>query len=113
MDVDVEIHPKALKQLQLFERQYLQLLPLQYLTWPAPESIRSARSQEWAYKYCFDVDTNAYLPPSRYRFSALKRLVAEIERSIVDPEEDVRMSIFYHIACPYLQFTAHFYIQHV
>lgn len=80
---------EALAQLQLFHRQYQQLLDLPHLTWPADEHLRNAGAQEWIYERCFQDTSNAVLPPERYRLRVLKPLLSKIEKAIVDPDEDV------------------------
>lgn len=77
----------ALYQLRLFRRQYLQLVDLHNLTWPAAEYLRNANVQEWIFENCFEDD--GFLPPERYRLGTLKPLLRKVEESIVDPEEDV------------------------
>lgn len=87
------ISESALIQLRLFRRQYLQLLDLRHLTWPSSDYLRKSDVQEWLYESCFlDSDSNV-LPPESYRLRVLKPLLAQIEQSIVDPEEDVSLCL--------------------
>jgi len=78
--------------LQLFRRQYLQLLELRHLKYPAEEHLRRAEVQAWLYSKLFHVEENPRLPPERYRMQVLKTLLAKVEGSIKDPEEDVRLT---------------------
>lgn len=86
-DIVVGLSDDTLKQLRLFRRQYLQLLDLQHLNWPADEHLRRGQVQEWLYEHCFSGD--GFLPPERYQLRVLKQLMGRIERAVVDPEEDV------------------------
>ncbi|KAF1344577.1 putative methyltransferase-domain-containing protein [Delphinella strobiligena] len=83
------LEPDALKQLQLFRRQYLQLQDIQFLTWPSSDYLRRANVQEWIYEQCFQSVDDSVIPPERYQLRILKPLLARIENAIVDPEEDV------------------------
>ncbi|KAI5928100.1 putative methyltransferase-domain-containing protein [Camillea tinctor] len=75
-------------QLLLLRRQYLQLFEPDFLAWPPPQLLRSADAQAWIHKHMFDENRNEKLPPPRYRLRVLKPLLARIEKSIQDPEED-------------------------
>jgi len=79
-------------QLLLFRRQYLQLFEPDFLAWPPKALLRDAHIQDWLYKNLFDLNTHARLPAVRYRCRVLKQLIAKIEQSIEDPEEDVGAS---------------------
>ena len=79
-------------QLLLFRRQYLQVVEPDFLAWPPKQLLRDAGVQSWLYKKLFNSDQNARLPPERYQFRVLKPLVAKIEQSIDDPEQDVGIS---------------------
>jgi len=79
-----------LVELRLFRRQILQLLPLPHISWPSPSTLRKAASQDWIYDNLFDAEKNTSLPSERYQLLILKPLLAKIEASITDPEEDVR-----------------------
>ena len=76
-------------QLELFRRQYLQLVEVDFLAWPPTALLRDAGVQAWLYKRLFNADQNARLPPESYQFRVCKSLVNRIEQSIEDPEEDV------------------------
>ena len=76
--------------LKIFRRQYFQMLDLQHIIWPPAECLRKYKVQQWIFSQMFDLDSVSYPPPERYRLRILKPLLAQIEDSIVDPEEDVR-----------------------
>jgi len=80
-------------QLLLFRRQYLQLFEPDFLSWPPKPLLRDADAQAWLFKNLFDADRNDRLPSERYQLRVLKPLLAKIEQSIEDPEEDVGITI--------------------
>ncbi|KAI0512886.1 putative methyltransferase-domain-containing protein [Xylaria bambusicola] len=75
-------------QLRLLKRQYFQLFEPDFLAWPHPQLLRRSDAQAWLFKHLFDETRNAHLPPERYQLRVLRPLVARIEKSIQDPEED-------------------------
>jgi hypothetical protein len=81
--------PVAVSALDLFRRQYFQLLDLQELTWPPRDVLRSITAQQWLYNRLFNTNEITYMPPKRYQFRVLKKLLQLIEASVEDPEEDV------------------------
>ena len=76
-------------QLLLFRRQYLQLFEPDFLAWPPKALLRDPDAQRWLYQNLFDAEKRSRLPSDRYQLRVLKVLVAKIEQSIEDPEEDV------------------------
>lgn len=80
----------------LLRRQYLQLFEPDFLAWPPKQLLRDPDIQEWIYHNLFDSNQNTYLPPERYQYRVLKRLLAKIEQAIEDPEEDVGRFCFYY-----------------
>jgi protein-lysine N-methyltransferase EEF2KMT len=76
-------------QLVVFRRQYYQLFEPDFLAWPPKQLLKDADVQAWIYNNLFNHDNNVYLPPDRYQVRVLKPLLAKIEKSIEDPEEDV------------------------
>ena len=74
---------------ELLKRQYLQLIDPAELTLPRKELLRSPDTQAQIYNDIFDESRITYMPPERYRFRVLKRLVEALEDAIEDPEEDV------------------------
>ncbi|KAK5108765.1 hypothetical protein LTR62_007825 [Meristemomyces frigidus] len=75
-------------QLLLLRRQYLQLVEPDFLAWPPNSLLRDANAQSWIYKRLFDPERTPRLPPAHYQIRVLKPLLAKIEQSIDDPEED-------------------------
>ncbi|RWA13080.1 hypothetical protein EKO27_g2033 [Xylaria grammica] len=75
-------------QLRLFRRQYFQLFEPEFLAWPHPQLLRRGDAQAWLFKHLFDESRNPRLPPERYQLRVLRPLVARIEKSVQDPEED-------------------------
>lgn len=53
------------------------------------ELLRMPKIQTEIYDGLFNENKTAYLPPDRYRYRVLKRLVNALEEAIEDPEEDV------------------------
>ena len=80
---------EAIQESTILIRQCLQMLDLKNLTWPSNDSLRHSQVQESLYVALFDEKGNHFLAPERYRFRVLKSLVAKIEESVVDPDEDV------------------------
>ena len=60
-----------------------------FLAWPPEQLLRDPNVQAWLYRNLFFIDKNQYLPPERYQVRVLKPLMAKIEQSIKDPEDDV------------------------
>jgi hypothetical protein len=85
-------------QLILFRRQYLQIFEPDFLAWPPKQLLRDAHVQAWLFTHLFDSEKNSMLPPERYQLRVLKPLLANIEQAIEDPEEDVGIDIFHHVA---------------
>ncbi|KAI1434958.1 S-adenosyl-L-methionine-dependent methyltransferase [Xylaria sp. CBS 124048] len=75
-------------QLRLFRRQYIQLFEPDFLAWPHPQLLRRGDAQSWLFKHLFDESRNPRLPPERYQLRVLRQLIARIEKSIQDPDED-------------------------
>jgi hypothetical protein len=76
-------------QVLLFRRQYLQLFDPDFLTWPPKQLLKLSAIQSWIYMNLFDGEKNSMLPPPRYQLRVLKPLLARIEKSIEDPNQDV------------------------
>ena len=81
--------PRNLPQLRILQRQYLQLVEPQNLKWPDDATLKAPEVQSWLFKNLFDTANVTSPPPERYQLRTLKQLVAKLERSITDPEEDV------------------------
>jgi hypothetical protein len=80
---------KSDKDLEIFKRQYLQLVDIKDLRWPSRGILRLPTTQAWLFQELFSQAVAPYLPPERYQLRVLKRLLQAIEESIEDPEEDV------------------------
>lgn len=83
-----------LSRLQLFRRQYLQLLEPRDIKFPDDSLLRDEHVQAWLFEHCFDTERNPRSPPPRYRMRVLKLLVTRIEQAVLDPEQDVRSKTF-------------------
>jgi hypothetical protein len=70
--------------------QYFQLVDPPQLDLPPGNVLLRPAVQEALYERMFD-DSLTPLPPSAYRTRILKLIIARIEESITDPEEDVCM----------------------
>lgn len=81
----------ALPPVELLRRQYLQSIDPERLTLPSMEHLRLPEVQDQIFHGMFDESRTTYMPPYRYRFRVLKRLVNALEEAIEDPEEDVRL----------------------
>ena len=84
----IELHDLA--HLRIFQRQYFQLVEPSQLRWPQDAVLKSADVQSWMFAHLFDPAAVKSPPPERYQLRVLKLLMSKLERSIVDPEEDVR-----------------------
>jgi len=93
-------------QLLLFRRQYLQLFEPDFLAWPPKALLRDAHIQAWIYKNLFNLDVHPRLPAVRYRYRVLKQLIAKIEQSIEDPDEDVGAVTMFHLSIPRVTFLS-------
>ena len=74
---------------ELFKRQFLQLIDPDQLTLPCQELLRLPDTQAQIYSDIFDASNLIYVPPERYQFRVLKNLVKALEDAVEDPEEDV------------------------
>jgi protein-lysine N-methyltransferase EEF2KMT len=70
-----------------FYRQYMQ--QIHELTYPPGYLLVNPDIQCCLHKYFFDATQNKFLPPPRYQARVLRRVIEEIEKSMIDPEEDV------------------------
>lgn len=69
--------------------QYFQLVDPPNLALPPGNVLVQPAVQQALYEHMFD-ETLTPLPPTTYRTRVLKQIIARIEESITDPEEDVR-----------------------
>jgi hypothetical protein len=73
-------------ELQIFQRQVLQLVDPNELQWPSKDALRRQDIQARIYQRLF---RSEHPPPERYQLRVLKKLLNLIEESIVDPDQDV------------------------
>ena len=90
----------AAKQIELYRRQYLQLIDPQHLVVPHLDVLRLPQVQEEIYSKLFSDKNIPFLPPARYRFRVLKSLIDILQEAFQDPEEDVRLCL--HSSWEYL-----------
>lgn len=83
----------AQQQLQLFKRQYFQLLRPELLTWPGATVLKMLEVQTWLFEQLFNVENVKFPPPERYQLRVLKKLMSKVESAINNPEEDVRNTV--------------------
>jgi protein-lysine N-methyltransferase EEF2KMT len=82
-----ELHPN----LEIFRRQYLQLVPISQLRYPPVDVLKRIEVQNWLFSNLFDDNATLYVAPSTvYRLQVLKELLARIEDAFIDPDKDVR-----------------------
>ncbi|KAF1834894.1 hypothetical protein BDW02DRAFT_316006 [Decorospora gaudefroyi] len=80
--------PKISSQLRILLRQYFQLVEPHQLRWPDDSILKAPEVQSWFFENLFDTANITSPPPDRYQLRILKQLIAKLERSINDPEED-------------------------
>ena len=86
-------HMDAAQQIELYRRQYLQLIDPQHLTVPHLDLLRLPQVQEDIYSKLFSDKDTPFLPPARFRFRVLKALIDIFYEGFQDPEEDVRLCL--------------------
>lgn len=74
---------------RLLSAQYFQLMPLDALALPSKESIIKPGVQAAIYENLFNEAVVWPIPPLRYRSRILKAILARIEESVSNPDEDV------------------------
>ncbi|KAJ4986439.1 hypothetical protein SVAN01_08131 [Stagonosporopsis vannaccii] len=89
----MSVAQEKLAQLRILQRQYLQLVDPSQLRWPNAQVLKKPEVQAWIFSHMFDNTTVKSPPPERYQLRVLKLLISKLERSIVDPEEDVRFPL--------------------
>jgi hypothetical protein len=77
-------------QISILSAQYFQLVAPDSLALPPKESIIKPNVQATIYENLFNEAVNWPIPPVRYRTRVLKAILARIEESITNPDEDVR-----------------------
>lgn len=91
---------EATQQIELFRREYFQLIDPKRLHFPHMDVLRLPQVQEEIYSRLFSEATVTFLPPVRYRFRVLKALIDVLQEAFQDPEEDVRL--FLHSSLEHL-----------
>jgi hypothetical protein len=84
---------RDISQLRILQRQYFQLVEPQQLRWPDDAILKAPEVQSWLFTNLFDTTNVTSPPPDHYQLRVLKLLVSKLERSMTDPEEDVRSPI--------------------
>lgn len=81
-------------QLRILQRQYFQLVEPSQLRWPSRGVLKAPEVQSWLFTNMFDTDRITSLPlEERYQLRVLKLLISKLEKSIDDPDEDVRSPV--------------------
>ncbi len=75
--------------LELFRRQYLQLLPPDQVAFPSDHIIKDPAFQRALYERIFSPESQTYHPPDRYRLRMLKAIISKIDACFDDLDEDV------------------------
>ncbi|KAI4119296.1 MAG: hypothetical protein LQ345_000765 [Seirophora villosa] len=75
------------RRIGVFMRQYLQMIDPAELTYPPGQLIKSVDVQSFLVDHMFD-RRRWRLPPARYSFRVLKKLISIITVAISNPEED-------------------------
>lgn len=79
----------SLQRVELLRRQYLQMLEPDKLALPNSEELILPHTQAYIFATMFNSESVSFVPSVRYQFRVLKKIIAALEKSIVDPEEDV------------------------
>lgn len=87
--LDMALTVEENTQLTRFKAQYLQLLDLRSLSLPDRATLKKADVQAWLFKNLFDKQNLQHLPNDRYQARVLKIILARVEESIEDPDQDV------------------------
>lgn len=83
------------QQVELLRRQYLQLVDPGQLLLPSDPLLILPEVQAQIYTTMFQRASIIDMPPDRYRFRVLKRLIDRLEQAFQNPEDDVRLSLRY------------------
>lgn len=96
----------AAQQIELYRRQYFQLIDPQHLAVPHLDVLRLPQVQEEIYSKMFSGESVPFLPPPRFRFRVLKALIDILHEGFQDPEEHVSLCL--HSSWKFLnQFQVH------
>jgi hypothetical protein len=77
--------------LEIFRRQYLQLIPASRLRYPPSGVLKRIQVQNWLFSNLFDDNAVQHVAPPAYRLQVLKKLLGQIEAAFVDADQDVRL----------------------
>lgn len=83
--------------------QYFQLVDPQNLATPPGHVLVQPAIQQALYERMFDESLNP-LPPATYRTRVLKLILARIEESFTDPEEDVSLPEYQRLRCGHIAY---------
>lgn len=83
------LNSAVVRQVELLRRQYLQLVDPEQLKMPSTEILRLPEVQGRIFDNVFNDEFCSFPSPKPYKFRVLKKIIAAVELSIVDPEEDV------------------------
>lgn len=89
------------QQIEMYRRQYFQLVNPQRLQLPHLDVLRLPKVQESLYNKMFSGNHVSYLPHERYRFRVLKGLIDSLQKAFQDPEEDVRLCLHSSLEHPH------------
>lgn len=83
------------QQVELLRRQYLQLVDPDRLSLPPDPLLILPEVQAQMFATMFQQAGIVDMPPDRYRFRVLKKLMNRLDQAFQNPEDDVRLSLFY------------------
>lgn len=83
------------QQVELLRRQYLQLVDPDRLSLPPDPLLILPEVQAQMFATMFQQASIVDMPPDRYRFRVLKKLMNRLDQAFQNPEDDVRLSLFY------------------
>ena len=78
---------------ELYRRQYFQLIDPQRLRIPPPDVLILPQTQKFIYTKMFYQSERMLLPPLSYQYRVLKLLLVALQDSFQDSEEDVRQCL--------------------
>ena len=87
MQIGMDDH--TLLAIDLFRRQYLQMVEPDQMAIPTSNVIKLPEVQSALFRNIFEEDCLPHAPSDRYKLRVLRTLVGTIEKAIEDPEEDV------------------------
>ena len=114
MAAEISNDMDAAQQIELYRRQYFQLVDPQHLTLPHLDVLRLPQVQEDIHSKMFSDKSVQFLPPPRFRFRVLKALIDVLHDGFQDPEEHVSLCLHSSWKClnrfhaPILSFSYEF-----